>query len=250
MKMRVGTSGYAYKEWKGRFYPPAITAKDMLTFYSSRFDSVEINNTFYRMPSSELLLRWAAQVPDDFVFVLKAPRVITHIRRLKNAEEQTRYLVETAAFLGEKLGPILFQLPEYLPKDLTRLEAFLDLLTHTKAAFEFRNSSWFDPGTYDLLRERDQALCVSDRGPDPIPDKISTASWGYLRLRRPGYEDADLAFWHERIADQAWETAYVFFKHEEQAEGPALAGRFLDLAPFDTGRAPRSGSVRPDRALT
>jgi uncharacterized protein YecE (DUF72 family) len=202
----------------------------MLPFYSSHFDAVEINNTFYRMPGKELLIRWAAQVPDDFVFALKAPRIITHIRRLKNAEKETQYLMETAASLSRRLGPLLFQLPGYLAKDLSRLETFLDLLSDTAAAFEFRNPSWLDAETFDLLRARGHALCVSDREPEEPPTVISTAPWGYLRLRRPGYSEADLALWLESVAAQPWETAYIFFKHEEQAEGPALAKRFLDLA--------------------
>ena len=234
VKLRVGTSGYGYKEWKGKFYPRDISAREMLPFYSSHFDAVEINNTFYRMPGKELLARWAAQVPDDFVFALKAARIITHIRRLKDAEEETRYLIETAASLGRRLGPILFQLPGSLAKDLSRLEAFLNLLSGTTAAFEFRNPSWLDTETFDLLRARGHALCVSDREPEQLPTVVSTAPWGYLRLRRPGYSDSDLALWLESVAAQPWETAYIFFKHEDQAEGPALAKRFLGLTGLKT----------------
>ncbi len=182
------------------------------------------------MPSKELLTRWAAQVPDDFVFALKAPRIITHIRRLKNAEEETRYLIETATSLGRKLGPILFQLPEYLGKDSTRLKSFLDLLPDGLAAFEFRNPSWLDAETFDLLRAHGHALCISDRGPEQPPAVISTATWGYLRLRRPDYSDSDLAHWFEMIAVQPWEKVYIFFKHEDEAQGPAIARRFLDIA--------------------
>jgi uncharacterized protein YecE (DUF72 family) len=230
MRLCVGTSGYGYKEWKGRFYPGDISANKMLPFYSSHFEAVEINNTFYRMPGKELLRRWVEQVPENFVFALKAPRVITHIKRLKNAEEEMHYLMETTSVMGEKLGPILFQLPPYLGKDRARLEAFLDLLPHGAAAFEFRNPSWLDAEIFDLLRAKGCALCVSDREPGQSPEVINTASWGYLRLRRPGYADQDLVLWHKLIAAQPWETAYVFFKHEDQAEGPALARRFLDLA--------------------
>lgn len=230
MRLFVGTSGYGYKEWKGRFYPQDITARGMLPFYSHHFRAVEINNTFYRMPDKELLARWAAQVPDDFVFTLKAPRVITHIRRLRSATEETLHLVETAASLGKKLGPILFQLPEYFPKDLSRLETLLDLLPGSKAVFEFRNPSWLDSEVVDLLRARGQALCISDRDSDHPPTVVGTADWGYLRLRRPGYSDADLALWLDSIVARRWDTAYVFFKHEDQAKGPALAKRFLELA--------------------
>jgi uncharacterized protein YecE (DUF72 family) len=230
MRLRVGTSGYGYREWKGRFYPLDIPAKEMLSFYSSRFDAVEVNNTFYRMPGKELLAQWADRVPGDFVFALKAPRAITHVHRLKNVGEETRYLIDATASLHGKMGPILFQLPEYVAKDLARLETFLDLLPYGAAAFEFRNSSWQDSEAYDSLRARGHAVCISDRGPDPVQAVVSTAPWGYLRLRRPGYTDSDLVRWIETIAAQQWETAYVFFKHEDEARGPELAKRFMELA--------------------
>jgi uncharacterized protein YecE (DUF72 family) len=203
----------------------------MIAFYAKHFDAVEINNTFYRMPSRELLETWAGQVPPSFVFALKAPRVITHIRRLTHAEQETEHLIRTCAVMGEKLGPILFQLPGTFIKNIRRLRAFLDLVPPATAAFEFRHESWFTQEVFDLLRERRCALCVSDREPlTGRPGIVSTASWGYMRLRRPGYSDPDLASWHQSILAQGWETAYVFFKHEDQAEGPALAARFLHLA--------------------
>ncbi len=230
MRLCVGTSGYGYKEWKGKFYPARIPPKEMISFYAKHFDAVEINNTFYRMPSHELLETWAGQVPPSFVFALKAPRVITHIRRLTHAEQETERLSGASAVMGEKLGAILFQLPESFMEDIERLRAFLDLLPPDTAAFEFRHASWFAPEVFDLLRERRCAFCVSDREPQAAPAVISTAAWGYLRLRRPGYSDAELASWHRSILAQGWETAFVFFKHEDQAEGPALAARFLRLA--------------------
>jgi uncharacterized protein YecE (DUF72 family) len=231
MELRAGTSGYGYKEWKGRFYPPDLPAKGMLSFYSARFDTVEINNTFYRMPAKELLAQWALQVPPGFVFALKAPRTITHIRRLRNAGEQIRYLVDAVASLGEKLGPVLFQLPHYVPKDLAALEDSLDPVPYGSAAFEFRNPSWLDSDVLDLLNARGHAVCVSDREEAAgLPEIVGTSSWGYLRLRRPVYTDDDLARWLEAIAAQSWETAYIFFKHEDGARGPELANRFLELA--------------------
>ena len=233
MKLYVGTSGYGYREWKGTFYPEGISAREMLPFYARHFNAVEINNTFYRMPNRALLGGWADQVPDGFVFTLKAPQVITHIKRLKNAEQETEHLITTAGVLGKKLGPLLFQLPPTLARDIGRLEAFLSLLSATMAAFEFRHPSWFTTEVFDLLRERRGALCASDREPAPPPDVVSTAPWGYLRLRRSGYSGADLASWHRKVAGQGWEAAYVFFKHEEKAEGPAMAKRFLDLAGSD-----------------
>ncbi len=229
VKIHVGTSGYGYKEWKGRFYPEHISQKEMLPFYAKHFDAVEINNTFYRMPTRELLLGWAEQVHDDFVFALKAPQVITHIKRLRNIETDAGRLATTAAVLDKKLGPILFQLPGNFAKDHARLKALLDLVPHTMAAFEFRHQSWFAEEIFDLLRERRCALCVSDREPGSSPDVVNTAPWGYLRLRRPGYTDADLAVWHERIAGQGWDDVYVFFKHEDEAAGPELAERFSRL---------------------
>jgi len=207
----------------------------MLPFYARHFNAVEINNTFYRMPSRALLEGWADQVPDDFVFALKAPQVITHVKRLKNAEEETGRLMTTAAVMGKRLGPLLFQLPPTLARDIPRLEAFLNLLSAAMAAFEFRHPSWFTTEVFDLLRERQCALCASDREPAPPPDVVSTTSWGYLRLRRPGYSSADLASWHRKVASQGWKAAYIFFKHEEKAEGPAMAKRFLDLAVREKG---------------
>jgi uncharacterized protein YecE (DUF72 family) len=235
VKLYVGTSGYAYKEWKGSFYPGDMPPKEMLPFYGRRFNAVEINNTFYRMPGVELLRGWADRVPEEFVFAMKAPRIITHVKHLKHAEKETEHLLATAAVLGSKRGPLLFQLPPTLGIDISRLEAFLKVLSPdtaaTMTAFEFRHPSWFSPEVFGLLREWQCALCVSDRDPAaPPPDLVRTAPWGYLRLRRPGYSDADLALWHEKVVGQGWEAAYIFFKHEDRAEGPALARRFLDLA--------------------
>lgn len=229
METYVGTSGYGYKEWKGKFYPEHISPKEMLPFYATRFNAVEINNTFYRMPRREQLDAWADQVPDSFVFTLKAPRVITHIRRLTHVEQETEHLIRTCETMGEKLGAILFQFPESFPKDAELLKTFLDLLPPSIAAFEFRHESWFAPEVFDLLKERRCALCASDREPSPPPRVVSTADWGYLRLRRPGYTDEDLASWHRAVIAQGWNKVFLFFKHEDSAEGPALAARFLNL---------------------
>jgi uncharacterized protein YecE (DUF72 family) len=231
VKIHVGTSGYSYKEWKGKFYPDHISPKEMLSFYSRHFDTVEINNTFYRMPKQDLLLGWAEQVPVGFRFALKASQVITHIKRLKGIEADAAYLMETVAVLGEKLGPVLFQLPGNFAKDAGRLKGLLNLIPRAAAAFEFRHPSWFTDEIFNFLREHRCALCVSDAEPPALPPEvINTAPWGYLRLRRPGYADADLAQWQARIAGQGWEKAYVFFKHEDEAAGPALADRFRSLA--------------------
>ncbi len=230
MQVRAGTSGYAYKEWKGSFYPKDLPNDHMLRFYAERFRTVEINNTFYRMPSERVLGQWAAQVPDDFAFVLKASRRITHERRLKHCDEPMSYLVTTARALGSQLGPMLFQLPPNLKQDVPRLETFLELLPRGwQAAFEFRHASWFDDATCDALRARNAALCVADTD-DADPPLVATASLGYLRLRRERYTKAALRRWATWIGDQAWERAFVFFKHEDQGAGPALAQQFLDIA--------------------
>ena len=230
MRAWVGTSGYSYAEWKGSFYPAELRADQMLRFYAQRFRAVEINNTFYRMPSSELLARWKQQVPEDFRFVLKAPQSITHRQRLQNSDATLAILFEKAGELGAKLGPILFQLPPQLRLDLPRLEAFVALLPPgRRAAFEFRHRSWFDDQVFEALRARDLALCIADGEVDGEIPLVTTASWGYLRLRRVAYDGAALEAWAQRIRPQPWSDVYVFFKHEDEATGPKLAARFLEL---------------------
>ena len=230
MRIRVGTSGYSYKEWKGHFYPEDLPAAKMLEFYAARFDSVEINNTFYRMPEAATLGKWAAQVPDGFTFVLKAPQRITHQKRLVGAGDDVRQLFEAAESLGPKLGPVLFQLPPYSRKDALKMREFLAKLPPDKqVAFEFRHMSWCDDEIYALLRERDAPLCLSDTDESGDPENlvVPTATWGYLRLRRTQYSEDDLAAWARRVQKQPWKEAYVFFKHEDEAKGPAFARTFL-----------------------
>ena len=218
MQIRVGTSGYSYKEWKGSFYPEDLKSADMLRSYAERFTSVEINNTFYRMPKATMLEGWAGQVPSDFRFVLKASQQITHRKRLKDAGEPVAYLLETAATLGERLGPVLFQLPPYLKKDVGRLRDFLALLPDGRPfAFEFRHDSWSTDEVHDALHERNCALVCADTEDSGEEGAriVSTADWGYLRLRRCDYTPAELRPWTDRIRSQPWERAFVFFKHEE-----------------------------------
>lgn len=230
MKIRAGTSGYSYKEWKGTFYPADLPAAKMLPYYAKSFSTVEINNTFYRRPTEKLLLSWAEQVPDDFAFVLKAPRRISHDRRLKDVQEDVGYLMETVRVLGEKRGPLLFQLPPFLKKDVATLVDFLSLLpADARPTFEFRNQSWFDDEVLAVLREHNAALCLAEAENDVEVPFAATASWGYLRLRRPDYTDKDLRDWARRIRDQPWTDAFVFFKHEDEAKGPKFAKRFLEL---------------------
>jgi len=229
VRVRVGTSGYSYKEWKGSFYPEDLPANKMLEFYSSRFDTVEINNTFYRMPAEKMLSKWAEQVPDPFTFVLKAPQRITHQKRLAGTEEDVRQLFDVATALGPQLGPVLFQLPPFSRKDAPKLRDFLKALPpKAQVAFEFRHDSWCDEEIYSILRDRDAPICLSDTDEvtDPNALVIPTASWGYLRLRRTEYSDDALADWAQRVGAQPWRETYVFFKHEDQAKGPMFAERF------------------------
>ena len=228
--IHVGTSGFAHKEWKGKFYPEKISPKDLLRFYAERLDTVEINNTFYHMPKESVLASWAEQVPRDFVFAFKAPQVITHMKHLKNVFEETEYLFKALSTLDKKLGPILFQFPKSFHADRPALEDFLALIPRDRAcAFEFRHPSWVEDGIPDLLREKGCSLCLADTDENPVQEIISTASWGYLRLRRSDYTDADLSQWVERILSQKWERTFVFFKHEGEAIGPQFAMRFHEL---------------------
>jgi uncharacterized protein YecE (DUF72 family) len=229
MRVLAGTSGYAYKEWKGHFYPKDLKNDDMLTYYAQHFQTVEINNTFYRLPSKSVLQQWANRVPAAFAFALKASQRITHRKRLKDADEPLGYLLQNAQVLGDRLGPILFQLPPNMKKDLERLHGFLELLPRgTDTAFEFRHPSWFEEEVYTALRVHDVALCVADTE-EGTPVTEATASYGYLRLRRERYDDAELGSWAEWVSRQDWARAFVFFKHEDEASGPALAKRFLAL---------------------
>lgn len=231
MNIYVGTSGYGYKEWKGIFYPEKISPKEMLHFYGERFNTVEINYTFYHMPTVAGLTSWADQVPDDFAFTLKAPQVITHLKLLKNVGEETAYFFKTLSLLDRKLGAALFQLPGSFRANRPALEEFLALIPpHMNCAFEFRGKSWFKEDILELLRARGCSLCTADTDEKPADGIISTTDWGYLRLRRSGYTEADLSQWLDRILAQKWERAFVFFKHEEEAKGPELARQFRELA--------------------
>ncbi len=232
MKARVGTSGYNYPEWKGTFYPPDLSAARMLPYYAERFSTVEINATFYRMPNARTVAGWAAATPEGFIFVLKAPKRITHDARLRDVDEPLRYFCDTARMLGPKLGPFLFQLPPNFKKDTSRLAGLLALLPPgLTAAFEFRHASWFSDDVYDLLRTKDMALCIADTEAGSTP-AVPTATFGYLRLRAVEYSDEQLRAWIETIrrVGSGWQETFVFFKHEESGTGPELARRFRSLA--------------------
>ena len=231
MTLYVGTSGYSYKEWKGSFYPEKIPAKEMLRYYSERLSTVEINATFYRMPQPSMLENWKEQVPPHFRFSLKASQRITHFKRLKETEEETKYFLETAAVLGEQMGVVLFQLPPNMKKDLARLETFLSHLPlSVPAAFEFRHPTWFDDDVLELLRSQNRPLVVSDTDDMPTTHIDKTADWGYLRLRRVNYSEENLREWVTRIRAQNWKETFLFFKHEDAGTGPKLAAQFLKLS--------------------
>jgi uncharacterized protein YecE (DUF72 family) len=224
MKIYIGTSGYSYKEWKGKFYPNKIAFGDMLRFYAERLGTVEINNTFYRMPTTNVLMSWTMQVPNNFIFAFKAPRVITHLKRLCNVGEETQYLFRTLAVLHNKLGPILFQFPKNFKADQMLMEDFLSLVpAQMLCAFEFRNTSWLNDEILGMLKKKGFSICTTDTNDNPSKEIMSTASWGYLRLRRSDYTDDDLARWMERISSQRWKMAFIFFKHEDRAIGAELA---------------------------
>jgi uncharacterized protein YecE (DUF72 family) len=231
MRYRTGTSGFAYKEWKGPFYPEKLPQSGMLSYYASRLDTVEINYTFYRMPSEKMVRNWVEQTPADFSLVLKASRRITHHKKLKDAAEPLRFLLTASEALGERRGPMLFQLPPTLQKDVDVLRAFLtELPQELKAAFEFRHRSWFDEEVYAALRERNAALVVADGGKEEAAAVVPTADFGYARLRREDYDDVALAEWGRRLRQPGWQGCWVFFKHEDAGAGPRLAERFRELA--------------------
>ncbi len=231
MNIFAGTSGYGYREWKGTFYPQKISANDMLRSYSSRLNTVEINNTFYRMPRRDLLAGWADQVPPGFIFAVKTPQVITHIKRLINIDADAKYFFQSLSVLGEKLGPILVQFPGSFQPGADRIEAFLDLVPPGMfCAFEFRTRNRIDSAITDLLEGRGHALCIADTDEKPVAEIVSRAGWGYLRLRRSDYQDVDVRNWYGRIAGQHWDRAFVYFKHEGGARGPQLAAALSRIA--------------------
>lgn len=249
MNLYVGTSGYSYKEWKGSFYPEDIHADQMLTYYASKFTSVEINNTFHRMPKTSVIECWEREVPEGFKFAIKAPQRITHMQRLKNAADSVSLLVRVLEQLQGKLGPILFQLPPNMKKDLPRLQEFLKLLPRSyRAAFEFRHESWFDDEVFTAMREHNAALCIAEAEGDLEVPFVSTADWGYLRLRRPDYTQEDLLTKYKRVSEQTWTDTYVFFKHEDEAKGPKLAAMFIECGRGQLAEKPKrrvASSVRP-----
>ncbi|HJR70562.1 MAG TPA: DUF72 domain-containing protein [Gammaproteobacteria bacterium] len=230
MRLLAGTSGFSYKEWLGEFYPDKLAANKMLGFYATRLPAVEINNTFYRMPSPDMIQGWRAQVPPSFSFAIKAPRRVSHVKRLRDSADDVRVLLAALAELGPSFGSLLVQLPPHAKCDVPALEAFLSHLPPTcKTAFEFRNPTWIAPPVLDLLRRHNAAL-VQSESDDELEPLPWTANWAYLRLRKVAYTERELTTWLERLEDAGVAEAQVFFKHEDAATGPKLALRLLELA--------------------
>lgn len=229
-RLVAGASGYSFKEWKGNFYPEKMKPEEMLAWYSARLPTVEINNTFYQMPKVPVLENWAKTTPENFRFSIKASRRITHLARLKpTATDSVNFLYTTLAALGEKRGPVLFQLPPMLKIDLPRLTEFLRVLPDGhQAAFEFRNDSWFTDDVYAALKEAGAALCISEREENGPPPLVETASWGYVRLRLETYSDDELRQWAAKLAATSWSEVYVYFMHEPTA--PAYAQTLMKFS--------------------
>lgn len=231
-RLLAGASGYSFKEWKGAFYPGDMKPEGMLRFYGERLPTVEINNTFYQLPKAAALGSWAQATPADFRFSIKASRRITHLSRLnaETAAEPLAYLYRTLGTLGEKRGPVLFQLPPFLKRDLARLEAFLALLPQGHcAAFEFRNDTWFCDEVYAALQRAGAALCLSEREDSSAPPLVETTDWGYVRLRLEEYAEADLQRWADRLLATGWRKIHAYFMHEPTA--PAYAQGLMRFSP-------------------
>jgi len=235
-KIVAGTSGFD-KPWKGTFYPEDIKKPEMLAYYAARLPTVEINNTFYRLPKTEVLENWFDQTPKGFQFAIKASRRITHIKRLNDVEDATQYLMETAAGLKQKLGPVLFQLPPNAKKNTERLKTFLGTLpVDRRVTFEFRHPSWFEPDALGALRDHGAALCIADTDDDLHVPLEATTDWGYLRLRKETYTSRSLQKWVTQIAAQPWRDTYVYCKGEEAGYGPRWAAQLMALGAKKDGK--------------
>jgi uncharacterized protein YecE (DUF72 family) len=232
MRCLIGTSGYNYPEWRGSFYPEKFSASKMFGFYSERFHTVEINYTFYRMPTPKLIEGWVEQAPEGFLYTLKAPKRITHQARMKDCEALTQQFTDAARGLGGRLATLLFQLPPNLKCDLGLFESFLATLPKdVRAAFEFRHDSWLNDDVYQRLRDAGKALCIADFGDKTTPLQ-TTARYGYFRLRDEGYQPDDLKRWADDVAQKSaeWDEVFVYFKHEEEGKGPEFAAAFEGFA--------------------
>ncbi len=240
MRIRIGTSGWSYPAWRGRFYPPDLPPRRMLAAYAARLPVVEVNATFYQLPRAETVASWRAEAPPGFTFALKAPRRITYRPRLAGVADPLASFYRAAAGLGEALGPVIFKLPPTLPRDLPLLRELLALLPREgRAVLDLRHPSWREGPVMQALADAGAALCITDDDEDTTP-LLATAGFGTLRLRRARYDDELLRAWTERIRAQPWTEAFVFFKHEDEARGPAFALRMqamADEAGLDAGAA-------------
>jgi uncharacterized protein YecE (DUF72 family) len=226
-RILVGTSGFAYKEWKGSFYPEKLPAKKYLSYYAEHFHTTEINNTFYRMPTAKLCEGWYSEVPEDFSFTLKLSQRITHFKRLKNVDGEMTFFLDSAASLKEKLGPTLVQLPPNFKKDLEVLEAFLEKFAkQVRLAFEFRHASWFDDELFELLRKHNTAFGVVEKeeGESGVTPREVTGAFVYMRLRKGDYSSDEMLEWARWIRSQTV-PVYCYLKHDERA--PVLANQLL-----------------------
>ena len=263
--MWIGTSGWQYKDWKGRFYPPKLPQVRWLEHYAERFDTVEVNNSFYRLPKPETFASWRDRLPDGFVMTVKVNRYITHLKQLRDPDEPVQRFLDAAEPLKDRTGPLLVQLPPSLAADHDRLERALDrfpLDDGQRVAVEFRHPSWFERGrqgverTGEVLRERNVALVLTDRKGRPLEPLLRTADWGYVRFHEgieppwPHYGDRALADWAARIAG-CWsddEDVYAYFNNDPGCWAIADAVRFASCA-RDAGltptRVPRAEEVSP-----
>jgi uncharacterized protein YecE (DUF72 family) len=230
MNTWIGTSGFQYSEWKGNFYPEDLPTAKMLPFYAERLSTTEINYTFHRIPAAKTITNWNSLTPAKFRFALKAPQKITHFARLRDCADTMRYFHDVISALGEKLGPILFQLPPNFKKDTLLLADFVNSFPEgMRAAFEFRHQSWFEDEVFETLKTRNVALCIADTE-DLTTPQVPTADYGYLRLRREDYAQADVERWAEFVRGQneRWSDAFIYFKHEEAGIGPKLASQMME----------------------
>jgi uncharacterized protein YecE (DUF72 family) len=244
----IGTSGWSYASWRGPFFPKVLPSRLHLEFYASQFGSTELNGVFYRTPTEEAVRTWAEQTPEDFVFAWKASKFITHWKRLNQTSVNSIALLESRLqLLGEKVGPVLFQLPPQFQKDRSRIEGFLKLLpSRRRYAFEFRHPSWYEDDILDLLRDNDIALCISDHHDAPSP-WLATASFVYVRGHGPGgryrghYRSETLTRWKRWLLAmrRSGRTAYVYFDNDQKSAAPKDAAQLQTMLKRLKSRAKR-----------
>jgi uncharacterized protein YecE (DUF72 family) len=254
LPLLIGTSGWLYKHWKGGFYPASTPQARWLEHYAARFDTVELNNSFYRLPDASAFETWERRLPEGFVVAVKASRYLTHVKRLRDADQPVKLLMQRAALLGGKLGPVLLQLPPNLYQDLDLLDATLAAFPdHVKVSAEFRHRSWFTRDCRRLLEKHGCALCIADGGAVDSP-LWRTTDWGYVRFHsglaspKSCYGRAALKSWAQRIGDTwgAEESVYVYFNNDLHGCAPRNARTFAAAATkagLEPSRVPRRGEA-------